>query len=140
MVVIIENADAPFTAVAMRPEVVIPSLQQVEVARGRGQTLRHGAQSELGLAEVERGIQVATQHFEVAIGIAVVTGHLADQKEIGLAEVGGIAVVPRPAEGRKCARSWKILPSVGSDPQYPDVSPRDAQALREWDAMAKAAE
>jgi isoleucyl-tRNA synthetase len=48
--------------------------------------------------------------------------------------------VPRPAEGRKCARSWKILTSVGSDPQYPDVSPRDAQALREWDAMAKAAE
>jgi isoleucyl-tRNA synthetase len=57
-----------------------------------------------------------------------------------LADVGGVAVVPRPAEGRKCARSWKILTSVGSDPQYPDVSPRDAQALREWDAMAKAAE
>jgi isoleucyl-tRNA synthetase len=57
-----------------------------------------------------------------------------------LADVGGVAVVPRPAEGRKCARSWKILTSVGSDPQYPDVSPRDAQALREWDATAKAAE
>jgi isoleucyl-tRNA synthetase len=57
-----------------------------------------------------------------------------------LAEVGVVAVVPRLAEGRKCARSWKILTSVGSDPQYPDVSPRDAQALREWDAMAKAAE
>jgi isoleucyl-tRNA synthetase len=57
-----------------------------------------------------------------------------------LADVGGVAVVPRPAEGTKCARSWKILTSVGSDPQYPDVSPRDAQALREWDAMAKAAE
>jgi isoleucyl-tRNA synthetase len=57
-----------------------------------------------------------------------------------LADVGGVAVVPRLAEGTKCARSWKILPSVGSDPQYPEVSPRDAQALREWDAMAKAAE
>jgi isoleucyl-tRNA synthetase len=57
-----------------------------------------------------------------------------------LADVGGVAVVPRLAEGTKCARSWKILPSVGSDPQYPDVTPRDAQALREWDAMAKAAE
>jgi isoleucyl-tRNA synthetase len=57
-----------------------------------------------------------------------------------LPDVGSVAVVPRPAEGTKCKRSWKILPSVGSDPQYPDVSPRDAQALREWDAMAKAAE
>ena len=43
-------------------------------------------------------------------------------------------------EGRKCARSWKISPQVGSDPQYPDVTPRDAQALREWEAMRKAAE
>jgi isoleucyl-tRNA synthetase len=44
------------------------------------------------------------------------------------------------AEGTKCARSWKISPAVGADPQYPDVTPRDAQALREWDALQKAAE
>jgi isoleucyl-tRNA synthetase len=57
-----------------------------------------------------------------------------------LADVPGVAVEPRLAEGRKCARSWKISPAVGSDPQFPDVTPRDAQALREWDAMRKAAE
>jgi isoleucyl-tRNA synthetase len=52
-----------------------------------------------------------------------------------LDDVKGVAVEVRLAEGRKCARSWKILPGVGSDPAYPDVSPRDAKALREWDAM-----
>jgi len=57
-----------------------------------------------------------------------------------LEDVPGVAVEPRRAEGKKCARSWKILPSVGCDPEYPDVSPRDAQALREWEAMRKAAE
>ena len=57
-----------------------------------------------------------------------------------LPDVAGVAVEFRPAQGRKCARSWKILPSVGSDPDYPDVSPRDAQALREWDALRRAAE
>ena len=57
-----------------------------------------------------------------------------------LGDVVGVAVAPRRAEGRKCARSWKISPAVGSDPQYPDVTPRDARALREWDAMRKAAE
>jgi isoleucyl-tRNA synthetase len=57
-----------------------------------------------------------------------------------LDDVAGVAVEPRRAEGRKCARSWKISPAVGSDPQYPDVTPRDAQALREWDGMRKAAE
>jgi isoleucyl-tRNA synthetase len=50
-----------------------------------------------------------------------------------LDEVRGVAVVPARAEGRKCARSWKISPLVGTDPDYPDVTPRDAEALREWD-------
>jgi isoleucyl-tRNA synthetase len=57
-----------------------------------------------------------------------------------LPDVSGVAVVPNLAEGTKCARSWKISTTVGSDPKYPDVSPRDAQALREWDVMRKAAE
>jgi isoleucyl-tRNA synthetase len=57
-----------------------------------------------------------------------------------LPDVSGVAVVSNLAEGRKCARSWKISPAVGSDPQYPDVTPRDAQALREWETMRKAAE
>ena len=57
-----------------------------------------------------------------------------------LQDVAGVAVVPRLADGRKCARSWKISPAVGLDSQFPDVTPRDAQALREWEAMRKAAE
>jgi isoleucyl-tRNA synthetase len=57
-----------------------------------------------------------------------------------LDDVKGVAVEPLPAEGKKCARSWKVLANIGADPAYPDVSPRDAQALREWDATRKAAE
>jgi isoleucyl-tRNA synthetase len=52
----------------------------------------------------------------------------------------GVSVAPALAEGRKCARSWKISHAVGTDPQYPDVTPRDAKALREWETMRKAAE
>jgi isoleucyl-tRNA synthetase len=57
-----------------------------------------------------------------------------------LPEVAGVAVISNLAEGTKCARSWKILTTIGADPDYPDVSPRDAKALREWEAMRKAAE
>ncbi|HEY1311509.1 MAG TPA: isoleucine--tRNA ligase [Pseudolabrys sp.] len=57
-----------------------------------------------------------------------------------LPDVAGVAVIPNLAEGTKCARSWKILTTIGADPDYPDVSPRDAKALREWEAMRKAAE
>jgi isoleucyl-tRNA synthetase len=52
-----------------------------------------------------------------------------------LPDVPGVAVVPQLAQGTKCARSWKISLHVGDDPRYPDVSPRDAQALRELDAL-----
>jgi isoleucyl-tRNA synthetase len=57
-----------------------------------------------------------------------------------LPDVAGVAVVSNLAEGRKCARSWKILTTIGADSEFPEVSPRDAQALREWEAMRKAAE
>jgi isoleucyl-tRNA synthetase len=57
-----------------------------------------------------------------------------------LPDVAGVAVISNLAEGTKCARSWKILTTIGADPDYPDVSPRDAKALREWEAMRKAAE
>ena len=48
-----------------------------------------------------------------------------------LDDVPGVSVMPALAEGKRCARSWKVLPEVGTDPDYPDVSPRDALALRE---------
>jgi len=57
-----------------------------------------------------------------------------------LPDVSGVAVIPNLAEGTKCARSWKVLNTIGADPEFPDVSPRDAQALREWEAMRRAAE
>jgi isoleucyl-tRNA synthetase len=54
-----------------------------------------------------------------------------------LPEVAGVAVVSRPARGRKCARSWKISEEVGSDSEFPDVTPRDAAALHEWQAAQR---
>jgi isoleucyl-tRNA synthetase len=38
------------------------------------------------------------------------------------------------ATGEKCARSRKITTDVGSDPRYPDLSARDADAVACWDA------
>ncbi|MCI0467833.1 MAG: isoleucine--tRNA ligase, partial [Beijerinckiaceae bacterium] len=54
-----------------------------------------------------------------------------------LDDVAGVAVLPLRAEGRKCARSWKFSPLVGADPEFPDVSPRDAAALRELRALGQ---
>lgn len=69
-----------------------------------------------------------TSNYEVREGEAPADAFRLDS-------VPGVAVVVEKAVGRKCARSWKILPDVGEDKDYPDVSPRDAQALREWKAL-----
>jgi isoleucyl-tRNA synthetase len=54
-----------------------------------------------------------------------------------LPDVPGVGVVPVRAVGRKCARSWRILADVGADPEFPDLSLRDAAAVREFDQQAK---
>ena len=78
-----------------------------------------------------RGVDLA----EIAItsGIALLSG-AGPEDAFRLAEVPGVAVVFAPARGTKCARSWKILPEVGSDPEFPELSPRDAAAVRQFDA------
>ncbi len=53
-----------------------------------------------------------------------------------LPEVPGVAVVPKLAEGTKCARSWRFTTDVGSDAAYPELSARDAAAMREIEGPA----
>ena len=48
-----------------------------------------------------------------------------------LDEIKNISVVCNLAKGNKCNRSWKILPEVGTDKDYPDLSLRDASVMRE---------
>ena len=51
-----------------------------------------------------------------------------------LPEVSGVGVVVEKATGNKCRRCWKILPEVGTDSEYPDLSKRDADVVRKIDA------
>jgi isoleucyl-tRNA synthetase len=54
-----------------------------------------------------------------------------------LAEVPGVAVVPRPAEGGKCERCWKVLPEVGSVAAAPQTCNRCADAVQHLGAAAQ---
>jgi isoleucyl-tRNA synthetase len=96
--------------------------------------------SDRDLLEAVDGVDMAEVAITSAATIVDDRQGKAPAAAFRLDDVGGVAVDVRPAEGRRCARSWKILPTVGSDQDYPDVSPRDAQALREWDALRRAAE
>ncbi|MEQ1953307.1 isoleucine--tRNA ligase [Mesorhizobium sp. CN2-181] len=77
---------------------------------------------------------------EVAITSAIgVSGGEAPADAFRLDDVAGVAVVPRIASGTKCARSWRYTDDVGSDPAFPDVSARDAAALRELQKLGRLA-
>ncbi|MEM6461131.1 MAG: isoleucine--tRNA ligase [Pseudomonadota bacterium] len=54
-----------------------------------------------------------------------------------LDDVPGVGVVSERATGMKCARSWRLTDDVGSDPEFPDVSARDAAALHELKALGR---
>jgi isoleucyl-tRNA synthetase len=54
-----------------------------------------------------------------------------------LEEVPDVSVLVELAEGQKCARSWRITKDVGSDPQFPELSARDAKAVREFEARVR---
>jgi isoleucyl-tRNA synthetase len=86
------------------------------------------------LAAAVRGIDMAEVSITSAIEIIESEGP-ADAFRID--EVRGVSVVFAKAAGKRCARSWRILPEVGTDPEYPDLSLRDAQAMRELKAAGK---
>ncbi|MBY9068431.1 isoleucine--tRNA ligase [Hyphomonas sp. WL0036] len=52
-----------------------------------------------------------------------------------LADAPGIWVVPEKAAGVKCRRSWKYFDPATADPAFPDITPRDALAVKAWDKV-----
>ncbi|HYD86488.1 MAG TPA: isoleucine--tRNA ligase [Vitreimonas sp.] len=69
----------------------------------------------------------------ITSGISIVEGD-GPADAFRLPETAGIAVVVEKAPGVKCARSWKYFDPATADPAYPDITPRDAEAVRTWDA------
>ncbi len=45
---------------------------------------------------------------------------------------GSLAVLVTKAEGKTCARSWVVSPDVGKDPEYPDLTPYNAEIVRKY--------
>jgi isoleucyl-tRNA synthetase len=114
---------------------VVTGALEIERKEGRiGSSLEAAPKvyfSDCGLRETLSGVDLA----EIAItsGIELISGD-GPEGTFCLDDVPGVAVLFAPAKGTKCARSWKILEDVGADPEFPELSPRDAEAVRQFDA------
>ncbi len=111
--------------------VITGALEIERAAKRIGSSLEaapdvHIADAELAAAVA--GIDLA--EICITSGAAIKSG-AAPADAFMLPDVAGVAVVPKRAEGKKCARSWRITADVGSDSAYPDLSARDAAAMRE---------
>ena len=139
----------------------IPSSWRDEVLAEKWEQIRRVRSVVTGALEIERAqkrigssLEAAPRVFVADAGLRAVLGTIdfaevcitsdiaikAGEGPVGafrLSGTPGVAVLPALAEGRKCARSWKISPLVGCDPEFPDVSPRDARALRELRAFGR---
>ena len=85
--------------------------------------------------EALRGVDFA----EVCItsDIAIETRRPPPEGSFRLPELPDVAVVVERARGIKCARSWRYFDPATASPDFPDVSPRDAEALRELRALGR---
>ncbi len=90
--------------------------------------------TDLDLRAAIEGVDMA----EIAITSGItVTASEGPTDAFRLDEVKGVSVEFAPAAGVKCARSWRYTDDVGSDPAFPEVSARDAAALRELRTLGR---
>ena len=116
---------------------VVTGALEIERAQKRiGSSLEAAPEVHIADADLSRALAgVDLAEIAITSGVTVKSGP-APAGAFALPEVAGVTVVPKQAEGRKCARSWRITTDVGADPAYPDLSARDAAAMREIDGKA----
>ncbi|MER8967416.1 isoleucine--tRNA ligase [Mesorhizobium sp. M0663] len=113
--------------IARAQKVIGSSLEAVPVV-----TLDDAA-LEAAIADVDMAEMAITSDLVIVHGKASAGSFTLD-------DVKGVAVVVEKAEDRglvKCARSWRYTADVGSDPEFPDVSARDAAVLHELKALSR---
>ena len=69
--------------------------------------------------------------------IAIEFGARMPETAFRLPEAADVGVVVERARGVKCARSWRYFDPATASPDFPDVTPRDAQALRELKMLGR---
>jgi isoleucyl-tRNA synthetase len=69
--------------------------------------------------------------------IAVEFGTPMPETAFRLPEAPEVGVIVERARGVKCMRSWRYFDPATASPDFPDVTPRDAQALRELKKLGR---
>ena len=113
----------------------------IEIARAEkqiGSSLEAAPRVYLGNPEHLKALE-GIDFAEVCItsDIAIEFGTPMPENAFRLAEAPDVGVVVERARGVKCARSWRYFDPETASPDFPDVTPRDAEALRELKTLGR---
>ena len=133
--VLLNEMNRPFTEYALDEDVMAAWDKLVKVrdtVNGALETARNEKKSGKSLeAKVELTVpaELAGQKF-------MDTDELADLlivSQVNVTTGDAVSVQVEPAQGAKCERCWKILPSVGKDGEHPGLCARCASVVRKLD-------
>jgi isoleucyl-tRNA synthetase len=84
---------------------------------------------ELRVPEGADGLRKLLERYRADVEDLLGAGYVSVTPAAGVEGVD-VVVHDRREDYEKCARSWKRRPDVGSDPDFPDLSARDAATMR----------
>ena len=120
-----EDEMAKWSRIAALRNAVNGELEQARAAKTIGKSL-----------EAEVDLTVPAEDAFLAEMDAAMLADLLIVSQVRV-EVGSeLTVAVRPANGAKCLRCWKVLPTVGSDAQHPELCPRCAAVVKKFPDLA----
>jgi isoleucyl-tRNA synthetase len=126
-------------AIRRARSVVTGALEKAREAKAIGSSLEARPRVYVDDSELKAALDgVDLAEVCITSGLDLMPGESAPADAFRLPDVSGVAVVVERAAGVKCARSWRYFDPATADPSYPDVSPRDAAALRELGVKRRA--
>ncbi len=129
--VVLNEMNQPFTAYALSAE----AMERWDIIIA----VRNTVNGELESARAEKKIGKSLE-AKVSLKVREEQAFLAEMDQEELADLlivsqvetavaGYVRADVEPAQGQKCQRCWKILPTVGQNPEHPALCPRCAKAL-----------
>lgn len=114
-------------------KAVTGALELKRAAKEIGSSLEAAPKVYLNNAEIESALgDEDLAELCITSGIDLIKGD-APNGVFTLDDVKGVGVEFVRATGVKCARSWKYFDPSTANPNYPDITPRDAEAVMEWE-------
>lgn len=123
-----ESLDARWNAIKEIRSAVLAAIEPKRADKTLGSSL-----------EAHPHIYVSEAIGKIVEGIDFAEICITSQATLHIENSDTIRVDVKLSEGQKCVRCWKILPEVGTDPDYPDLTLRDADAVRYYKQIEKAA-